>query len=71
MKEERFSTEKRVLARKKARQKVVGEVVCCFLVAGEYERRSPEKMVGVRQSSTEKMTCYRINKFHDTLNGRF
>ena len=60
MKEEGFSTKKGALIGKKARQKVVGEVVCCFLVAGEDERRSPKKM-----------TCYRTNKFHDTLNGRF
>jgi len=60
MKEERFSKEKEVLTRKKARRKVVGEVVCCFMVAREDGRSSPEKM-----------TCYRTNKFHDTLNGRF
>ena len=39
-----FSTEKRVIAGKNVHWKVADEVVCCFLVVGEDERSSLEKI---------------------------
>ena len=69
MKEEGFSTKKGVLAEKlSARWFVVFWLP--EKMNGVARRRRSEVVGEDGRSSPEKMTCYRTNKFHDTLNGR-